>query len=467
MTGYRQILALPGMAPLFAVSFLARTAITADAMALTMYVVLDLDLGYAAAGGVAAALTAGLAVGGPLLGRVIDRRGARGVLLGTAGAQAVFWLGVPVLPYAALPAAAFGAGLLMVPAQSVTRQAITAATGAGQRRAAFVLESVQGELSYLVGPAAVVAGAAAWSPGVVAWAVGALIVAGGAGLAVLDPPLRTPEEEGAPARRKWLDARMVAVLVMALGANTLLGGVDIAVVAALEEAGQVSWAAGVVVVLGVTSVGGGLTYGALDRPLPTWVLLGALGLVTMPVGLAHGWPWLAVAAVGTGLLTAPTMSAVADAVSRLAPAGARGAATGLQSAALSAGFTLGAPLAGAVIDVTAPAGGFAAAGLAGLAAAVIGWLLPRLRGCCRTPVVRAERGRRGGRCVLSACAVPGHVAEPPVLGRRAARVRAGRRGADGGSATASEHGKGDAARRPPRTVPVTQPYTRQPSCRAR
>src|SRR5215813_9447300 len=65
------------MAPLLSISLLARAAITADVMALTMYVVLGLDMSYAAAGGVAAAMTAGMALGGPLLGRMIDWRGPR------------------------------------------------------------------------------------------------------------------------------------------------------------------------------------------------------------------------------------------------------------------------------------------------------------------------------------------------------------------------------------------------------
>src|SRR6185312_11283266 len=112
-----------------------------------------------------------------------------------------------------------------------------------------------------------------------------------------------------------------------------------------------------------------------ERPRPTWLLLGLLGLLTIPAGLAHDWRWLCVAVVGAGLLTAPTLSTVADAVSRLAPAGARGEATGLQSAAHSAGFALGSPLIGLAVDVWRPAGGFAAAGLAGLAAALTGYLL--------------------------------------------------------------------------------------------
>ncbi|MGW7194611.1 MFS transporter [Streptomyces chryseus] len=400
MTRYRQILAVRGLAPLLSVSLLARTAITAVGMALTMYVVLGLDMSYGAAGGAAAALTTGLAVGGPLLGRVIDRRGLRTVLLATVLAQAVFWLSVPILPYTALLGGAFAAGLLMVPAQPVTRQAIAAMTTAEQRRAAFALESVQGELSYMVGPAVVILCAAKVSPGVVAWGLGAAIAAGGTGIAVLNPPLRAGDEAdvgavGRPPRREWLGVGMIAVLAMAFGTTMLLSGVDLALVATLEGAGQVSWAALVVAVLGVTSVAGGLIYGALSRPLPTWLLLGLLGLVTIPAGLADDWRWLCVAVVGTGFLAAPTLSSVTEAVSRLAPAGVRGEATGLQSSAQSAGFALGSPVVGLAIDVSVPAGSFAAAGLASIAAALTGCLLSRRCPSPQPPTSARREGERG------------------------------------------------------------------------
>jgi predicted MFS family arabinose efflux permease len=311
----------------------------------------------------------------------------------------VFWLSVPILPYGILLGAAFVAGLLMVPAQLVTRQAIAAMTTAGQRQAAFALESVQGELSYMVGPAIVILCAATMSPAVVAWGVGAVIAAGGAGIALLNPPLRAEDEgdadaAGRPPRREWLGARMIAVLTMVFGTTTLLGGVDLAIVATLKEANQVSWAAVVVAVFGVASVAGGLVYGALTRPLPTWLLLGLLGLATIPAGLAPDWPWLCLAVVGAGLLTAPTLSTVADAVSRLAPASVRGEATGLQSSAHSAGFALGAPIVGLAIDVSVPAGGFAAAGLAGLAAALTGCLLSR-RSPARTRSPLSDPGLAG------------------------------------------------------------------------
>ncbi|MGC5008543.1 MFS transporter [Streptomyces sp. DT203] len=86
---------------------------------------------------------------------------------------------------------------------------------------------------------------------------------------------------------------------------------------------------------------------------------------------------------------------MADAVSRLAPASVRGEATGLQSSAQSAGFALGSPIVGVVIDASVPAGGFAAAGLAGLAAALTGCLLSRRCPSPRPPTsARRESARR-------------------------------------------------------------------------
>ncbi|QEV30981.1 MFS transporter [Streptomyces cinereoruber] len=264
---------------------------------------------------------------------------------------------------------------------------LTGEGGLLQQLTKRLLESVQGELSYLVGPAAVILCATKVGPSAVAWGLETLIVVGGTGMALLNPPLGAEDEAEAeqPPRREWLGVGMVAVLTRAFGTTMLLSGVDTAIIATLEETGQAPWAAVVVAVLGAGSVIGGLVYGALSRPLPTWFLLGLLGLVTLPVGLAREWPWLCVAVLGTGLLAAPVLSALADAVTRLAPAGVRGEATGLQSSAQSAGFALGSPIAGVAVDVSVPASDFAAAGLAGLATALTGYLLCRRRPSPRAP----------------------------------------------------------------------------------
>src|SRR5258708_20526624 len=109
------------MAPLLSISLLARAAITADVMALTMYVVLGLDMSYAAAGGVAAAMTAGMALGGPLLGRMIDWRGPGIALLGPPRRQGRSWPWAPLLPHGSLPAAPSAAGRLLCPPPPVYR----------------------------------------------------------------------------------------------------------------------------------------------------------------------------------------------------------------------------------------------------------------------------------------------------------------------------------------------------------
>src|SRR5689334_737994 len=95
LTPYRRVLAMPGMRPLMAVALLARIPVIAASVTLTLHVVLDLHRGYGAAGLVGASSTVGIALGSPLLGRFVDRRGMRPMLLLTTVAEAVFWALAP------------------------------------------------------------------------------------------------------------------------------------------------------------------------------------------------------------------------------------------------------------------------------------------------------------------------------------------------------------------------------------
>jgi predicted MFS family arabinose efflux permease len=86
--------------------------------------------------------------------------------------------------------------------------------------------------------------------------------------------------------------------------------------------------------------------------------------------MAHSWPLLALALIPAGLACAPTVAQTVVAVSHAVPESARGEAIGLHSAALTLGNALGAPLAGAVIDHSSPAFGFASVGFVGAAGAL-------------------------------------------------------------------------------------------------
>ncbi|MFU8852549.1 MFS transporter [Micromonospora sp. SL1-18] len=373
---YREALALPGLRSLLLVSVLARIPFTAMGVTLTFHVVLDLGRGYGAAGLVGAASTVGAALGSPLLGRLVDQRGLRPVLILTTIAEGVFWAAAPELSYLVLLPAAFVAGLVALPVFSVVRQSVAALVPAERRRPAYALDSMSVELSFMVGPALAVALATAVSPRFTMWAVGAGLVASGICFWLLDPPTRGAEEPAGPyrkvPRREWLTPRLLAVLAVSLAATLVLGGTDVAVVAVLRAGGEVEWTGAVLTVWAVASLVGGFAYGAVSRSFSPLALVAALSLTTIPVGLggAHWW-LLCLALLPAGALCAPTLASTADAVSRLVPARVRGEAMGLHGSAVTVGIALGAPLAGAVIDASAPLWGFAVTGTIGALVALV------------------------------------------------------------------------------------------------
>ncbi|MEV6816718.1 MFS transporter [Micromonospora sp. NPDC051296] len=394
MKPYREALALPGLRSLLLVAVLARIPLTATGVTLTFYVVQDLGRGYGAAGLVGAAITVGAAIGGPLLGRLVDRRGLRPVLVLTAVAEAIFWSTAPMLSYAVLLPAAFLAGSLALPIFSVIRQSIAALVPAEQRRPAYALDSMSVELSFMIGPALATVGVTTISARLTLYLVGAGIVAAGVVLWLLNPPVRSASEAATGpqpriARRQWLTSRMVAVFAVSTAATLVLGGTDVAVIAVLRENGDAGFTGAVLSVWAVASLVGGFAYGAVRRSFSPVALMGALSLCTIPVGLGGGHWWLlCLALIPAGALCAPTIAATSDTVSRLAPAGVRGEAMGLHGSAVTVGIAVGAPLAGAVIDASAPLWGFAVTGAIGALVALA--VLPielRHRRADRTPTI--------------------------------------------------------------------------------
>jgi len=371
LTPYRQTLALPGIKSLLIVATLARIPITAGAVVLTLHVVNDLGLGYGAAGLVGAAFTVGASLGAPVMGRFVDRRGLRPMLVVTTLAEVIFWTTAQAMPYWALLVAAFG-GFLSLPAFSVARQSIAALTPEAQRLPAFALDSMTTELSFMAGPALGVLIATTAGPRVAMLAIGGGLLLAGIGFYLLNPPVRAAGEAlVAPGdrvpRSAWLKPRLIAVLAVSLAATLVLSGTDVAVVAVLRANGEVAWTGLVLSLWAVYSLIGGFAYGTIRRGLPPVLLLAPMAFLTLFVGLGGGHWWLtALLLIPAGALCAPTITASADAVSRLTPSSARGEAMGLHNSALTTGVALGSPLAGLVMDTWSPAWGFVAVGGLGI-----------------------------------------------------------------------------------------------------
>ncbi|MDP9799679.1 MFS family permease [Catenuloplanes nepalensis] len=372
LRAYGSVLRLRGVAALLLIGFLARIPITATSMALTLHVVDEQGRGYAAAGLVGTAMTVGSAIGAPWLGRWADRVGMRPVIVLTGVAGSAFWLLSPRLPFGWLLATAALGGLLMLPAFSIVRQALTAMVPEEHRRQAFSLDAMTIELSSMTGPAGAVLLATTVSATAAMIAIGGGLAVSAVLLVLLNPPVRaaheTPADASPPvARRAWLRPPLLMAYAIAAASTLVLAGTDLAVVAVLRDGGEAHWTGLVLGVWAAASLAGGFVYGTLPRPAGAIALLAGLALLTIPVGLAGGdWWLLALALIPAGALCAPTLTATTEQVSALAPASARGEALGLHGSSLTVGMAIGAPLTGAVIDSFGGGWGFAAVGLAGL-----------------------------------------------------------------------------------------------------
>ncbi|GLW95470.1 MFS transporter [Actinokineospora globicatena] len=377
MQQYRRMLGLPGVRALMILMFFARIPLAATAMVLTLLVAVGLGGSYGAAGLVGAAGTIGVAVGAPLMGHVVDRYGLRPMVLLATLCEAAFWLTARFMPYPVLLGSAFFGGLLALPSMSIARQAIAAMVPEDLRRTAFSLDSISIELSYMVGPALAVLLATQLSPQAATTGLGCAVLVVGLLIVAFNPRVRADHERGDTERvprREWLTPKFIGVLAVGGGAVFVLAGTDVTMIAALRANGELDWTGLLVVIICTSSAAGGLVHGAVRRSLPQVVLMGLMGLLTIPAALFIGeWWLLALALVPSSFLCAPTMATTGEEVARLAPVSMRGAATGLQSSALTLGASLGAPAIGFVVDHSSPAWGFAAAGLGGVLVAGAAW----------------------------------------------------------------------------------------------
>jgi MFS family permease len=385
---YRRVLASAALRRALVLGFLVRMPIFAGGVVLTLHVVSHLGRPYGAAGLVSAAATIAIAISGPWRGRLLDRRGLRRVVLPSIVVAALCWSIAPFVSYWWLLALAALAGLFVVPSFSIIRQAVIAAVHEDDRRTAISLDSVAVELSFMVGPAAGVWAATVWPTQWVLFVIEMLGVLAGVLLWFANPVMRDDAAEpvdgevvddegvgaGVPrvARSVWFRARFIVICLGAAATTLVLGGSDIAIVAALRDFGAQPSIGWVLAVWGFGSLVGGLVYGGVQKSISAFWLLGGLAVVSTPMALATGVPTLALLSFVAGLFCAPTITATVDQVSRVVPAAARGEAMGWHGSFMTGGLALGAPLAGFAIDHRGWQAGFLVVAGIGLLVALVG-----------------------------------------------------------------------------------------------
>jgi len=375
---YRHVLNITDARRVLFLGFLLRIPIFSAGVVLTLHVVQSLGRSYSEAGLVAAGSTIAIAASGPWRGRLLDRLGLRRVVLPSLLVNAACWAVAPFVGYWMLLVLATIAGLFVVPTFSIIRQGVIAAVPDSDRRTGLSLDGMSVELSFMVGPVIAVWLATVFDTRLVLFGLQMLGVLVGLVLYAVNPPLRAADPETDAAgqvvpRRAWFRAGFLAVCAAAAASTIVLGGSDVAIVAAMRDFDAVSSMGIVLIPWGAGSLIGGLIYGALARPVQPFLLLLGLAVVTAPMAFAVGTWSLACLALLSGLFCAPTITATVDAVSRVVPSVARGEALGWHGSFMTAGSALGAPIAGAAIDLWGFGGGFLLVSGIGAAVALGGY----------------------------------------------------------------------------------------------
>src|SRR4051794_20454031 len=169
---------ITGANRLFALSIVARVPVAMLSIGLLVHTE-QATGSYAAAGLVAGALALAQGVGGPLLGRAVDRRGQTLVLIASALVCAAALVASAVLPSGARVACgvppAPAAGAAPPPVGACLRPLLAVVVEPAGLRAAYATDAAASELCWIAGPPVVLALGAAVSTALALVAAGALL----------------------------------------------------------------------------------------------------------------------------------------------------------------------------------------------------------------------------------------------------------------------------------------------------
>lgn len=327
---YRAILRTQGIRRIYAASIVGRLPWGFGSLA-TVLLVRDATGSFAYAGAAAGAELAAAGAMAPVLGRAVDRRGQRAVLVPFAFANAVAYCALALgavfdSPGGGLVALAALVGVTFPPISACTRSLLASLLAGAQRETAYALEAVLQELTYTVGPLLVALAVALSGP------AAALLVASGLVLA------GTLWFAGAPASGAWRGAAVDRPRGGALGSppvrtvllygaltGSAFGAVEVAATAFARAEGSPNAIGPILAIWAIGSLVGGLLYGARswDSSMRRRLVMINILMVCAFGALALSPSIAAMAALifACGLPIAPMAACVYSLLGALAPRG--------------------------------------------------------------------------------------------------------------------------------------------------
>jgi MFS family permease len=386
---YARVLRAPHARALLVAEIPARLPIGINGLAIVLFL-REHTGSYALAGLVAAAFGAAVGLSSPLIGRVIDRRGLRLVvvplaLLHAVAMAALVLLGIDDAPVGVLVFAAAAAGAFLPPLGSISRSLwprILGDQADDLLGTALALEGVLIELIFVVGPLITALLATVADP---AWALvlSVVLLLSGLSLFLLQPPVRTwviSEHAGGHGALGALRSAGIRTLVICtVPMGFCFGAMEVTLPAFSEQHGTRAVGGVLMAVWSLGSAAGGLLYGARHwsgSPGRRYARLAALlPIGYLPLAAAPSIAAMVPLALLAGLCIAPTLTAGNQIAGNVAPEGAETEAYTWPVTSLLVGLALGNWTAGAIVE----AAGWETAFLASAGGAAISALLAGLR----------------------------------------------------------------------------------------
>ncbi|MGY1732784.1 MFS transporter [Geodermatophilus sp. SYSU D01045] len=379
---YLHVLRTPHALPMVLAAFIGRLPLSMVGLGCVLLIA-DETGSYGLGGTVAAAGAVTTALAGPVIGRLADTFGQRRTLLPVvavfAAAGALFLTAVKEdWPRWTFFATAGIAGACIPPVASMIRVRWThLLRGTHRLHTALAMESVVDELVFIVGPVLVtfLSTTGHSTSGVVTAftlaVVGALLFAA---QGRTEPPPHGHEARRGPSAIRTPGLRVLFVVGAAVG--SILGTLEIALVAFADEAGAMGLSGVLIAGLAVGSMISGIGWGAVHWRHPLrhrlLVVLAALTVLTVPLVLI-GNVWVMIPfVVVAGVAVSPSLISSFTLAELIVPRVAVTEAFTWIGTALGLGVAVGTSIAGKVVDtVSANAAFLVATVSAGIAAVVV------------------------------------------------------------------------------------------------
>ncbi|MEY9878150.1 MFS family permease [Streptacidiphilus sp. MAP12-33] len=385
--GYLSVLRAPVVLRLLSGTLVGRlpAGMTVVAIALALH---GAGASYAQIGLTTAAYAVSAAIGGPVLGRTVDRLGQPRVLLASALVASTGYVLLALDPGSAALAIAGAAlaGAFMPPLEPCLRALWPDVVAEEQLETAYALDSASQQILYVAGPLLVAGIAALGDPAAALWLAAVLGLVGTLVVATAGPvrswrPAPRPAASSAPeaSRRHWLgplrSPGLVLLLLAFAGTGWSVGGQNILFVAYAQEHPGLPGGAGLLLALAALSgLLGALAYGAVRWKAPTatrtWAMAAGMAVCYLPLLAVPGPLGMSAAAALSGLGLAPLLAAAFVLIAELAPAGTTTEAFAWLVTVFSTGNALGSAASGAVVG-----GSLRAAALVACAGIAVGAVL--------------------------------------------------------------------------------------------